>query len=160
MWRKTIFLIEKKVMSDNRWKKENEMIYTAKEFIELRDSNKPEEYARAVQEEALLEVWHELVNKHPDMRFWVAQNKTVPTEILSILAEDEDAKVRTMVASKNKLTDETLRKLAIDEDFFVRQRLVYRKKVSLEVLEILSNDPVEEIKNLAIEKKKNRDYKR
>jgi hypothetical protein len=73
------------------------------------------------------------------MKIWVAHNKTVPTEILEILARDPDPSVRSAVAMKNKLTPELFVLLANDEDFRVRQRIAYNK-----------NTPAEPRRNLSL----------
>lgn len=53
------------------------MIYTAEEFVRLRESEIPEEYLRAAWDEVPLEVWIEVIENHPKMRFWVAQSKSL-----------------------------------------------------------------------------------
>lgn len=116
------------------------MISSAEEFVELRRSERQEEYLRATQESAPREVWLEVIQRFPDMRFWVAQNKTVPVEVLAVLAHDLDSRVRAMVAMKNKLTDELFALLAIDQDDSVRARLAYNKKVPSGILQRLSRD--------------------
>src|SRR5581483_12198605 len=101
------------------------MIYSVREFLDLRNSDRQEDYLRAANEPAALEVWLEIVRDFPDMRAWVAHNKTVPAEILEILAKDPDATVRHAVAMKNKLSPELMMLLASDMDISVRQRIVY-----------------------------------
>lgn len=64
---------------------------TAKEFVRLRLSEDSADYLRA------------------------AHNKTVPIEVLAILARDPDARVRRWVATKNKLSPEFMMALAADE---------------------------------------------
>ena len=82
------------------------MIASAEEFVELRRSERQEEYLRAAWESAPREVWLEVIQRFPDMRFWVAQNKTMPVEVLAVLARDPDPRVRSIVAMKNRLTNE------------------------------------------------------
>ncbi|WP_055744098.1 hypothetical protein [Brevibacillus choshinensis] len=57
-------------------------------------------------DEAPLDVWNEIIQNYPDMSFWVAQNKSVPVEILYILANHPEERVRIIVALKNKLPEE------------------------------------------------------
>lgn len=76
------------------------MIDSPEEFRRLRESEDPEAYLRAAHEEAPLEVWLEVIRRWPDMRFWVAQNKTVPLSVLEILVRDPDERVRDMVLRK------------------------------------------------------------
>ena len=116
------------------------MISSAEEFVELRRSQRREEYLRATQESAPREVWLEVIQRFPDMRFWVAQNKTVPVEVLAVLARDPDSRVRSMVAMKNKLTADLFELLAKDQDDSVRARLAHNKKVPSEILRRLSTD--------------------
>jgi len=111
------------------------MIDSVEEFIRLRTSDKPEEYSRAAHEPAPVAVWEALIERHPDMRFWVAQNKTVPVAILEVLARDEDSRVRSMVAAKRKLPANLQLLLASDPDEGVRERLVYNAKADPEALE-------------------------
>jgi hypothetical protein len=113
------------------------MIESAEEFVRLRESNDP----RAAHEEAPLEVWHAVIAGWPEMREWVALNKTVPVEILEVLARDEDVKVRTTVAMKRKLTPELFELLAADPDEGVRGRIAYNEKAPAEVIERLKRDP-------------------
>lgn len=63
------------------------MIRSAEEFVALRDSEIKVEYDRSAMEEAPIAVWHEVIEKFPDHRRWVAHNKTVPVEILEMLCE-------------------------------------------------------------------------
>ena len=116
------------------------MIESASEFVRLRSSEDPAEYNRASREEASMSVWRNVIDEHPQYRFWVAQNKTVPIEILKILATDESATVRSMVASKRKLPDSLQVQLATDADESVRAMLARNAKVSGEALEILAKD--------------------
>ena len=76
------------------------MIESPEEFLRLRGSDDPDEYQRAAHEEATLQTWVEVIERYPDMRFWVAQNKTVPLAVLEVLRRDTDERVRSMVRSK------------------------------------------------------------
>lgn len=125
------------------------MISSAEEFVALRSSENPEEYHRAAWEEAPDEVWHEVIERYPDYRVWVAHNKSVPIEILRILADDHDARVRSFVASRRKLDEETQEKLARDPESGVRMRVAYNKKASERVLALLLDDPWDEIRKVA-----------
>jgi len=121
-------------------------IRSAEEFVRLRKSSDAKDYGRAALEEAPLEVWHEIVKDYPEMRFWVAQNKTVPVEVLSVLARDDDPRVRSMVASKRKLDPETLAGLAIDDDEGVRASVARNPRADRLLLEHLRDDPWETIR--------------
>ena len=130
------------------------MINSAEEFLHLRSSEKQEDCNRAAHDEAPIEVWHDVINKYPDLCFWVAQNKTVPLEILEILSKIQDPKVRGMVARKRKLSKDIMLSLANDEDASVRNGVASNTKVSNEILKHLSNDPVKFVRENAAGKLK------
>ena len=116
------------------------MISSAEEFISLRSSDDPTNNRRATAESAHVDVWLDVVSRYPDMKFWVAQNKTVPLIVLKVLARDEDARVRSLVAMKGSLSNELFLILSNDHDGSVRQRIAYNKKTPYDVLEFLSHD--------------------
>lgn len=76
------------------------MIESPEEFVRLRSSDDPAEYGRAARDHAHEGTWREIIDRFPEMRFWVAQNKTVPLGILEILRQDEDERVVGMVRMK------------------------------------------------------------
>ncbi|WNQ13373.1 hypothetical protein MJA45_10225 [Paenibacillus aurantius] len=125
------------------------MINSAEEFVKLRTSENPNEHLRAAWDEAPTDVWLEIIVTYLDMKFWVAQNKTVPLEILEILSDDSEWRVRHMVASKNKLSEKLQLKLASDKDPIIRSAVARNKKATLNVLQFLSADKDEEVKALA-----------
>jgi hypothetical protein len=116
------------------------MITSAEEFVRLRTSEDPTEYRRAASDEAPEAVWVEVVERHPDMRSWVALNKTVPMSILERLADDPDPDVRGTVARKRKLTPELMARLAGDPNDQVRHALVCNASCPPEVLRRLADD--------------------
>lgn len=129
-------------------------IESADEFVRLRYSDDRDDYTRAATEPASTEVWNEVIERYPDARFWVAQNKTVPLEILAILASDPDAQVRRMVAAKRKLTPELLASLASDEDDAVRMSVARHKNTPHEILENLRSDSWSEVRLVASQRLK------
>ncbi|MBA4010716.1 MAG: hypothetical protein C0481_02510 [Phenylobacterium sp.] len=116
------------------------MIGSADEFSRLRRSSDPDEYGRAAREEAAEEVWLEVISRYPDMREWVAHNKTVPLEILALLARDLDQRVRQAVAMKRKLSRQLFEQLALDSDATVRSTIAGNPNVPRDVLEALAAD--------------------
>lgn len=116
------------------------VITTAEMFRSLRESTDAGEYRRAAYEEAPIEVWFDIIERMPDMRFWVAQNKTVPVTVLELLANDPDSNVRDMVAKKRKLPESLQFQLAEDSDACVRTSLACNKSTTLQVLKILLRD--------------------
>ena len=116
------------------------MIESAQEFRRLRISVVQEDYLRAANEDAPIKVWNEVIVSMPDMREWVAHNKTVPIEILEILSRDDSVEVRTVVAMKRKLPEFIQLDLATDADASVRFCLANNSKCTKRVLEILAMD--------------------
>ena len=128
------------------------MISSAEEFIRLRFSDDPEDYGRASAEPASREVWDELVQQHPEARFWVAHNKTVPVEILRLLAADPDPKDRYVVATKRKLPPDVLTDLAADADESIKLAVARHKSTPRSVLEQLQSDAWEQVREVARER--------
>ena len=126
------------------------MIVSAEEFAGLRRSEVPAEYQRAGNEQASVEVWLSVLAQFPDLREWVAHNKTVPISVLERLAYDPDARVRATVASKRKLTSELQRILAQDPDCSVRERLACNSKCEIEVLRKLARDSEAIVRDAAV----------
>jgi hypothetical protein len=133
------------------------MIQSAEEFYRLRTSDNPQEYNRAAAEEAPLIVWRQVIEQYPEMKQWVAHNKTVPIEILETLSRDPDVAVRSMVAMKRKLTEEIQIRLATDAAYSVRHQLVHNAKATERVLKMLAEDKEEGIGKRAKEKLKNKE---
>jgi len=125
------------------------MIETADEFIQLRYSDDSAEYERAAGDSAPIVVWRDVIAQYPEARMWVAQNKTVPLEILQELAGDSDPSVRAMVAMKRKLSPELLDQLASDPDDSVRLSVARHKKTSRQTLERLRVDAWGEVREVA-----------
>lgn len=114
---------------------------SAEAFVELRTSTDLTEQDKAAHASASVDVWLDVIRRYPDMRRWVARNKTVPLEVLRLLATDPDRHVRTMVAMKRKLTPDLLDMLADDLDESVRMRVARHRRTSRETLTRLANDP-------------------
>jgi hypothetical protein len=127
------------------------MIESADQFVLLRTSEDIELYQRAANEPATEDIWQEIIRRYPDMRVWVARNKTVPLNILEILSHDENADVRYAVAMKRKSSQDILQRLAQDPDESVRLRVALNPKTPKVLLEQLLHDKwsrvVEEAKN-------------
>ena len=121
------------------------MIVSADEFLRLRASADPQDYQKSSQEEAPDNVWLEVVTRHPDMREWVAHNKTAPLSILKLLASGEDEHVRFQVAQKRKLTDDLFDLLSRDAAPSVRERIAWNAKTPRMILFRLANDVDERV---------------
>lgn len=131
---------------------EYEMINSAEEFVILRTSETHAEYMRAAHEDASDIVWIDVLCRFPEMREWVAHNKTVPLNILEILARDKNESVRARVADKRKLSPELFDLLSQDESESVRERIAYNKKSPIHVLKRLANDPIMFVREAALKR--------
>ena len=79
------------------------MIRSVAEFVNLCNSEDLADQARATNDPADDKVWLFVIEHHPDLRKWVAHNKTVPLSILRLLIDDADPITRSWVARKRKL---------------------------------------------------------
>ena len=116
------------------------MIHSADEFVRLRMSEEKEDYDRAAHDSASEEVWRSVISDYPDMKRWVAHNKTVPLSVLGILIDDPDPSVRFAVAQKRKLSAEMFEVLADDPAEGVRHGIAVNQKTPIEVLRKLCHD--------------------
>ena len=111
------------------------MIKSVDEFLRLRTSEIKEDYDRAVNDEAEISTWIEVIEKHPDYKQWVVHNKTVPIKILEMLTFDEDPAVRGAVAKKRKINDKIFMALSKDRDETVRYALICNTKLTSDQLQ-------------------------
>jgi hypothetical protein len=116
------------------------VIETADEFARLRRSDDPAEQRRATTDEAPVYVWLDVIERYPDLRRWVARNKTTPAEMLDRLARDPDPQVRWDVAITNRTPPTTLTLLAGDDDESVRARVARHRHTPDDVVERLRCD--------------------
>lgn len=127
-------------------------IQSVEEFVRLRSSEDKAEYDRAAHASAPEAVWLDVVARYPDMRKWVAHNKTVPVTVLDVLASDAEPEVRWTVAMKRKAGPDILGRLATDSDASVRIRVALNAKTPREALERLANDLEEDVAAAARER--------
>ena len=116
------------------------MITSPEEFVSLRLSEDRSDQARAGTEEASIATWKEVIRRYPEMRRWVAYNKTVPPEILRLLATDPDPAVRLEVASKRRIDEALLHLLSRDPDDTVRGRIARHHRADIALLQVLAQD--------------------
>ncbi|WP_412527337.1 hypothetical protein [Burkholderia lata] len=124
------------------------MIYSAEEFVALRDSSLKDEYDRAANDEAPISVWKDVIDRFPEYGKWVAYNKTVPLEILTLLCKFEPD-VRRFIAVKRKLSDELFEVLSKDLDAIVRQGVASNKKTPISIIRRLAQDEDEDVSRVA-----------
>jgi hypothetical protein len=116
------------------------VITSAEEFIRLRTSSITAEYNRAAWESAPVEVWWAVIRLDASMKKWVIHNKTVPIEVLRLLATDADDRIRWNVATKRKLDADLFEQLSRDVDCSVRRQIALNRKVPFEILRQLASD--------------------
>jgi hypothetical protein len=116
------------------------MISSADEFVTLRSSSTKSDYDRAAHDTATDEVWLNVIEQFPEMRKWVAHNKTVPLFVLAVLSKDSDPTVRLMVAMKRKCPGEILMRFAKDSDESVRNAVAMNPGTTIDALKILALD--------------------
>ncbi len=133
------------------------MIRTAAEFVRLRQSENLEEQSKASREPAEIETWLEIIDKHPELKIWVAHNKTIQIEILEILSDDIDPIVRETVARKRKISDTIFDKLSQDTDENVRYALMWNTKISADKIKKIKVDDSEWLKMKLAERLENKE---
>ena len=124
------------------------MIESAAEFVRLRTSEVPEEYGRAAQDTAPDAVWNEVIDRHPEMRKWVAHNKTIPEAIIRRLAAGGDIDTRLFLAYKKRTPPDLLEQLAGDPSESVRLAVARHPKLPDAARKALSADPFEEVRKV------------
>lgn len=124
------------------------MIHSAEEFVALRDSSIKDEYDRAATDEASISVWKDVIDRFPKYRKWVAHNKTIPLEILTLLCQF-GPDVRRSIAVKRKLPDELFELLSNDLDAVVRQGIASNKKTPISIIKKLMQDKDEDVSRVA-----------
>ena len=108
------------------------------------------------QKKLLSDTWKEVLTKYPDLAFWVAQNKTIPLEILYTLSDNENVDVRCMVARKRKIDDIIFNILKEDSNESVRHALICNTKLSIEKKRQIKTSDSEWLEKELIEKVANK----
>ncbi len=116
------------------------MIESAAEFARLRMSDDPAEQARATHDAAEEGVWRAVIVHTPELKIWIARNKSVQMEILHLLAADADPRVRREVAAKRKLDLALFVALANDPDESVRRAIALNAKCPARIKEGMNDE--------------------
>jgi len=124
-------------------------IQSAEQFKRLLESELASERWIASRGEASLEVWADIIARFPELRQWVAHNKTVPLEILDTLSRDRVTRVRYAVADRRKLSRELFDRLAADQEEIVRSAVASNQRTPKDVLEMLALDKAESVREMA-----------
>lgn len=125
------------------------MIRSADEFIKLCSSQDPEEINRTLSDDAAIETWVEVIKKYQERRIDVAQNRTIPYEVMRVLASCDDPTARSLIAEKRRLAPDLFPLLARDRDETVRRTIAANQKTPLELVKILTTDSVESVASVA-----------
>jgi hypothetical protein len=133
------------------------MIETVAEFMRLVESDDSVERNRSASEDAPTSVWIELVNNYPSMRFWVANNRTVPIEVLQMLARDVNWRVRNRVASKASCPEDILALLSSDDHDSVVASVAGHPHTPSDALRRLSTHEWKQVREKAIRQLAERD---
>lgn len=125
------------------------MIRSAEEFIKLYLSQDPEEINKTLSDSAALETWVEVIERYPERRIDVAQNRTISEEVMQTLASCDDSTVRSLIAQKRRLAPDLFPLLARDPDETVRRAIAANQKTPLELVRILTTDSIESVASVA-----------
>lgn len=125
------------------------MIESAAEYVTLRHSQEPGEYNRTNRDRATDTVWLELINNLPQYKIAAAQNHTISTKILGLLANDDDAEVRHRVAMHPGLSPVLFEVLSRDIDELVRGQVARNSNTPIRTLKFLLQDKSEMVINEA-----------
>ncbi|GGM12352.1 hypothetical protein GCM10010129_65510 [Streptomyces fumigatiscleroticus] len=127
------------------------MIESAAEFVRLRLSGDSADFRRIKQEDAPLDVWLDIVDNHPEMRFWVTFNRSVPDEVLRLLVRDDDWRVRANIAGRKKAPEDVLDTLSRDDHDAVVSSVAGNPVTPTDALTRLSRHPWEQVREKALE---------
>ncbi|MFB7429629.1 hypothetical protein ACFC0K_40900 [Streptomyces hydrogenans] len=125
-------------------------IKTAADFVRLVESDDPEERQLAAWDDAPLPVWKSVIENYPDMRFWVAHNRTTPAEILRTLAGDSDWRVRHRIASRASCPGEILEMLSRDSHDSVASAVAGHPRTPVAAIQHLADHPWNQVREKAI----------
>ncbi|HEV2611048.1 MAG TPA: hypothetical protein VGU61_12335, partial [Noviherbaspirillum sp.] len=104
---------------------------------------------KTLSDNAALEIWVEVIENYPERRIDVAQNRTIPEEVMQILASFDDATVRSLIAQKRRLVPDLFPLLARDQDETVRIAIAANQKIPLELVRSLTTDSIESVASVA-----------
>ncbi|HEX6445443.1 MAG TPA: hypothetical protein VF053_10170 [Streptosporangiales bacterium] len=100
-----------------------------------------EEFQQARWAELPVEVWFELIERFPEHRLIIQDQKRVPVDVLEALADDPAVQVREAVAEKKQLPLHLYDKLARDPHHQVREGIAAKVDRAPWLRERLANDP-------------------
>jgi asparagine synthetase A len=116
------------------------MFIRPEDFLGLIELNDEQSLQRLRSETATESVWEEIINKHPHARRAVTLNKTLPENILRLLARDTDPLVRADIAMRRALPEDIFAILSKDPEETVRARIVCNRKTPRALIQKLTDD--------------------
>ncbi|HET6613061.1 MAG TPA: hypothetical protein VFG83_13780 [Kofleriaceae bacterium] len=125
------------------------MITFVEEFVALANQEWADAKDRIRWDSASEEVWHLILDQHPELVHTVVLNKTTPPSVLLRLAKDGNWRVRIFVAMTRRTPREAFEILAADKDEGVRAQVAYNKKTPRDILERLAEDEEPRVSELA-----------
>ena len=123
----------------------SKLIHNASEFIDTLENPESSDHALIRFGMASTTTWLEIIQHSEDAAVWVALNKTIPVEVIEVLAQHSSARVRRFAAAKNRITPELILLLSTDSDPSVRLRIAIHKKTGAEILRQLLRDDWEQV---------------
>ena len=127
----------------------SKLIRNASEFIDTLEHPESTDHVLIRFGTASTETWLEIVRHSEDAAVWVALNKTIPVEVIEVLARHASARVRRFAAARNRVTPELIVLLSTDSDPGVRLRIAIHKKTGAEILRQLLRDDWAEVVAIA-----------
>lgn len=117
------------------------MIESVSHYLQLRSDESASKRRLITTEIAAVSTWIELVESHPELCDDIALNKSLPIEILELLANNASENVRYIVAMKGNLSANLFEHLASDSCETVRSRIAFNKRTPVSILKQLAQDP-------------------
>lgn len=125
------------------------VIVSATEFLKLCASDNPLDTQRSISDTASQDTWDELIKNHRYRWIDIAQNRTIPAEIVRFLATCDDSLVRAVIAENRNIPLDLFSELSKDVDEIVRRKIASNGKTPDEVLFALTSDLVESVASVA-----------
>lgn len=125
------------------------MIDSPADFHRFWMSGNPMLRHRLTHDEASVETWRAVIASLPEARATVARNKTLPPELLIVLAGDEDPRVREEVAGRRGLPRSAQETLISDAEMLVRHRLAFNATLAADLRARLEEDEDETVRHAA-----------
>jgi hypothetical protein len=102
-------------------------IHTTSEFIAALENPNTTDNSLIRFCEASTQTWLEIIHHSEEAAVWVALNKTIPLEVIEVLAKHSSAQVRRFAADKNQITPGLILLLVTDSDPSACLRITKRR---------------------------------